>query len=166
MHRTLAMLPWLVLSTVSSAWAGALDDYGTREPASCRDRSSPLTSETAALYFACDIEGEWSGHMYLVSDVSIRVSSKPRQFNPLTDSFPSADPSQPVYDIRGSFRRWQCSAKGSLSWTNSPGAACNYGDQPNAQGLCYLDTFSDWHCTMRDPINSALTVKNVPPPQD
>ncbi len=49
---------------------------------------------------------------------------------------------------------------------NSPGAACSYGDQPNATGECYLDTFAEWRCKMLDVNNAGLTVINVPPPEN
>ncbi len=100
-----------------------------------------------------------------MSDVKVQVAPKGRLFNIRTDSFPQVDPSKPIYDIRGSYRSWQCSSKHSLEWDNHPGSNCNYGDQPNATGECYADTFGDWHCKMLDINHVSSTVWHVPPPK-
>jgi hypothetical protein len=165
-----AILPVIAIAFacfgISAAHAGANQDkYGTRDPATCATRTAPPNAQTAARYFICDAEHESGDAMYLVNNVKVQVAPKGRPFNMRTDSWPGVDPSQPIYDIRGSFRNYQCSAKNSLSWENHPGQACAYGDQPNATGECYRDTFADWHCKMLDVDHAGLTVMVSPPPK-
>ncbi len=158
------LLGAIALSTAAVA-AGVGAKYGARDPVTCASRSGPLNAQTAAKFFACDAEQEWSENLYLVTDVKVQVAPKGRPFNIRTDSFPQVDPSKPIYDIRGSFRHWQCSPRQSLEWDNHPGSACNYGDQPNAIGECYTDTFGDWHCKLLDVNHASSTVFHVPPPK-
>ena len=140
------------------------DRYGTREPATCASRTATPNAQTAAKYLACDLEHESGDEMYLISDVHVQVAPKGRPFNLATDSWSDIDPARPVYNIRGSFRRWQCGSKSSLSWENSPGKACNLYDQPQATGTCYMDNFGDWHCHMLDVMHNRKTAGNLPPP--
>lgn len=140
--------------------------YGAREPKTCASRQAPahgaLSSAQAAEYFTCDAEYESGANLlYLVTDAKIQVAPAPRPFNIRTDSFKGVDPKQPVYDIRGSFTGYQCSKIGMLY---KQGANCNMGQQPQAQGSCYRDTFGEWHCRMLDIKNSGYNTTNVAPP--
>jgi hypothetical protein len=57
-----------------------------------------------------------------------------------------ADPSEPVYPIRGSFSQWQCAnPKTSIS---PEGQNCDLLSIPKASGVCYKTTFGDWVCRM------------------
>ena len=165
MRGVLAIAAAVMGLWASGAYAGEGEPFGTRDPATCEARTGPLSAQNAAQYFACDTEGVSGDEIYLVTNVKVQIAPKGRPFNIVTDSWSGIDPSQLVYDIRGSFRNWQCSAKNSLAWENNPGSACNYGDQPSATGECYVDTFGEWHCHMLDVAHAGTTVSNVPPPQ-
>ena len=150
-------------TTIQAAVGGA---YDAREPRTCPSRKEPsrgaLSSQQAIQYFACDTEGIYVGQLYLATDINIDVAPKPRRFNVATDSFSGIDPSQPVFDIRGSYTRYQCSKPDS---TLAPkGRNCDLTPQPQATGICYKDTFSDWHCRMSDVAHASDRKSHVPPP--
>ena len=149
------------LALLSSMPANAQDSvgakFGSRDPRLCASRAGPLTTETARNYFICDSEytvgpnasGEF---IYLVSDVKLELG-RPRPFNPITDTFGfaesnSIDPSQAVVPIRGSFNNWDCGKLGQIN--ASPGKNCNLTPNLHAIGLCFTNSFGDWHCTMSD----------------
>jgi hypothetical protein len=140
--------------------------YGTRERATCNSRSGPINATTARQYFICDTEGESLGRaMILVTNVSVQVAAS-RAFNWNQDSAHNGiDPSQPVYDIRGSFQEYMCNkpifADNAFAVTHN----CSLYNEPQAQGTCYKTTFGEWHCDMADA-NGGNTpaARNVMPP--
>ncbi len=124
--------------------------YGTREPATCANRGGPLTVATARQYFICDAEGEKAGYMYLVTDVTIQLAHS-RAFNWNQDSAGTGiDPSQPVYDVRGSYNKYLCTKPEPIDNVFSQTHNCALYDEPNSVGRCYKTTFGEWHCTMED----------------
>jgi hypothetical protein len=131
--------------------------FGSRDPRICATRTEALSAATAKQYFICDSEftvgPNASGEsIYLVSDVTVQLG-KPRPFSPDTDTFGfaadnSIDPSQPVVPIRGSFNEWVCGKLGQIN--AAPGKSCNLTSNPHAVGICFKNSFGDWHCTMTD----------------
>jgi hypothetical protein len=151
----------ILLAVLSSgnSWAqthpGAL--FGARDPAVCSARKAPAkgapTVEQAKAYFRCDTE-LLNGILYLVTDVKIEVAPSARPFNILTDTTGIIDPKQPVYNIRGSFTKFNCMNPAAGSGWPPPdgqwpiGKNCSRTDILNATGMCYKDSFTDWHCVM------------------
>ena len=159
MPKTVSMLALLALlfSALPSSAQDVGARFGSRDPRTCASRSEPLTAETARQYFICDQEfvvgPNASGEsIYLVADVKVQLG-RPRAFDPLTDTFEFAqtnaiDPSQKVVPIRGSFNEYVC---GKIGQINAPaGSNCNLTTNPHAMGLCFVNSFGDWHCTMTD----------------
>jgi hypothetical protein len=66
----------------------------------------------------------------------------------VSDPFSGVDPSQTVYDIRGSYDRYQCTYIGNIN--GERGKNCTHYAQPNASGECYKDTFGEWNCVFSD----------------
>ena len=141
--------------------------YGAREPTTCKTRAAAPTAETARQYLLCDMEGIDAGNnLLLLTDVTVQVA-RPRAFIYNQDSSrPQIDVSAPVYDIRGSFKQYQCAKPilggGAYTATHN----CNLYEQPKAAGTCYRDTFADWHCTMAgDRVASTNQVREQMPPR-
>lgn len=149
------------------AQPGAGKPFGARDPRTCPSRNAGLTAAQAREYFICDSEVAevYTGSLYLVTDVTVQVG-KGRPFNMQSDSFGWAttngiDPTQTVYPIRGSFTSWQCSKLGTI--TGVPGQSCTMTPQPAAQGICFKNSFGDWHCTMMD-LGHKGGMERYPPP--
>jgi hypothetical protein len=153
----------LTLLTVlggSSAWAqthpGA--PFGARDPHVCASRKDPAkggpTADQAKAYFLCDSEilvrfGGNRSYLYLVAELKIEVAPNARPFNIVTDtgSNGAIDPQQPVYNIRGTYAYYQCVTPDSGGGGTYPiGKNCTRQDITKMSGLCYKDTFADWHC--------------------
>jgi hypothetical protein len=152
------------------AWAGLGDDFGTRDPASCPVRSAPRTggpSQSLMLrYLACDTEriGDMGEHIYLVGEAELEVAPKGRPFNPNTDANENVDTQQPVYDIHGYFKLYQCGRKSSSAWQANPGHACRFQEFFDANGSCWKDRSADWHCGMTYKFDITHTVHEAAPP--
>jgi len=165
MRSLLAAIAALVLLSGPVSAGTAAEDFGTREPATCDDRSQPPTPETAARYFKCQVEGEQFYEMWLVGNVKIQVAPKGRPYNPNNDLLDGVDIDKPVYDIRGSYRQYVCESRSSSAWAEHPGRACAYWDATSAHGACWEDTFADWHCSMTDP-KLYDRIAGIAPPND
>jgi hypothetical protein len=91
-------------------------------------------------------------HLYLVTEVKMEVAPTARPFNILTDPASDIDPKQPVYNIRGSYAQYQCNTPDSGGGGTFPiGKNCGRQDFLTAAGMCYKDTFADWHCVFNSP---------------
>jgi hypothetical protein len=141
--------------------------YGAREPATCKSRTAPPAGAIARQYLLCDMEGvDGFGNLLLLTDVTVQAAS-PRTFNYNQDSGRSQiDVRAPVYDLRGSFKEYQCGKPtvggGAYTATHN----CNLYDQPQAAGSCYRDTFGDWHCLMTGSrLASTNQVREQMPPR-
>jgi hypothetical protein len=141
--------------------------YGAREPATCSSRKAAPTAATARQYLLCDMEGlDGFANLLLLTDVTVQLAA-PRAFIYTQDSGRSQiDVRAPVYDIRGSFKQYQCSKPilggGAYTATHN----CNMYDQPQAAGTCYRDTFGDWHCLMTgNRLASTNQVREQMPPR-
>ena len=145
------------------AQSGVAAQFGARDPRTCSSRREPSkgapSGDQLTRYFICDEEKVTksiaSGDLlYLLTDVNVEVG-KGRPFDMGTDAWPDVDPSQTVYPIRGRYTSWQCGALGTHG--NEPGHSCDKLEQPHAKGICYKDTFADWHCKFSDPGQTSTT---------
>jgi hypothetical protein len=146
--------------------------YGTREPRACGSRKAPAhgapSADQARQYVICELEhGDGERPLMLVTNVKVQVAPVSHPANPGTQVLTAAtiDPRQPVWDIRGSFTSYQCTALASVMAGNDFARThnCWVAEQPSASGYCWKDTFADWHCGM---ISGAAKWKtNVLPPQ-
>jgi hypothetical protein len=128
--------------------------YGTREPKTCVSRKEPagwaLSPVQARQYFICEVEVEGVTGLVLVTNVSIEVAPG-RAYNHNTDSGHfGIDPKQTVNDIRGSYTHYDCNQPVARENAFARTHNCSAFDEPAAQGLCFKDTFGDWHCIMHD----------------
>jgi hypothetical protein len=129
--------------------------YGTRNPRTCASRSAPRmgapSAAQAAQYVICELEqGDGTHPLSLVANVKVEVAAVSHASNNFTREITAADidPSQPVWDIRGSFTNYRCAPLNSLIAGNDFARThnCWVLDQPIATGYCYKNTFGDWHC--------------------
>jgi hypothetical protein len=135
--------------------------YGTeRKPQPCpSSRVAPqrgaLSIEQAKVYFHCDNEKEFAptrfgqGMLWLVSDLDIKIAPRPRAITSNDLEYASTnrgnlsiDTQQPVYDIKASFIITVCHSLGRFNL----GERCSAEYHQNNSGICFRDTFSDWHC--------------------
>jgi hypothetical protein len=144
--------------------------YGTREPRECPSRAEPVkgapSPEQARQYFICEIEAERVTSLTLVTGVKLEVAPS-RTFNFTTDSgHPAIDSRQPVHDIRGSFKHYDCREPRSSDNAFARAHNCSAFEERSAQGICYKNTFGDWHCMMRD-LNADILhpSENLLPPE-
>ncbi len=123
--------------------------YQSRDPATCSNRSAPVSGPMTALiaraYVACSREGIREDHVYLVGGMDLEVGrSRPFQLSDQNNS--DVDPKQPVYPIRGRLLIYYC-ARVSDDGSNA-GKNCDIINIPAATGECYKTTFGDWTCDM------------------
>jgi len=96
------------------------------------------------------VEVEGVTGLVLATNVTIDVAQG-RVFNYNTDSgHVGIDPKQAVYDIRGSYTHYDCRQSGTGENAFARTHNCSAFDEPAAQGLCFKNTFGDWHCIMHD----------------
>ena len=137
---------------VLAAQPGVGAKYGTRDPWTCNGKKEPvqgaLSADLAAQYFLCDFEKVYVNQLYLADNVRVEVGKgRPFQVGVYADTnMRDIDVQYPVYPIRGSFTKYQCSLPGFKPL----GQNCMLYPQPNAQGACYKTTFGDWKCHMAD----------------
>lgn len=157
--------------------------YGTaRRPHTCPSRVEPKTGapsvEQAKMYFLCDEEwkfgtageGYLTSYLWLVNDLSLQVAPRSRPFNISDLQFIkryhegvilSIDTEQPIYDIRGNFTNYICY---DIKRIYPIGKNCTVSHFPNSNGICFRNTFGDWHCRM---IGSPEKIeKHSPPPEN
>ncbi|BCM91646.1 hypothetical protein IAD21_03521 [Abditibacteriota bacterium] len=166
-HRSATIILFSILAVSASiVIAGVGSKYGTRDPYVPTDRSLPKTGPISAAqakkYVIADTEKELGEQLYLAEDVIVQVG-KGRPYNPDEDiNFPDIDTKFPIYPIRGSLKKYDCSPitqdKSNLNHN------CSIYNEPNAKGACYKDTFGDWSCAMTDTKTSETTQTQVAPP--
>jgi len=138
--------------------------FGTREPATCPNRKTPPNATNAKQYFVCD----WEANLHpleidLVGDVAIKLNS-PRPFNYSQDrNYPGIDVRSVVYDARGKFTSYICTANSPLLNDFANTHNCNAFPYPTAAGLCYKDNGGDWHCQMGFTSSSPQLRDQMPP---
>jgi hypothetical protein len=159
----------LALGAPLSAQSGIGAKYGTRDPHACANMKAPakgvLSPAQALQYFTCVTEGVSGDNLYLVTDAKIEVG-KGTPFKELGGgSRPgNADVDGIVYQIRGSYKKYQCAAVSTsgLKLLENAGKNCRIYNQPNATGICYRDQFGDWQCHMLD-LNVMNAISEQPP---
>lgn len=163
----LGVLVFASAGPIAHAQAGAGAKYGSRDPRTCMpDKSKTLTAGSASKLFTCFIEKDAGDYLYLVADLKLDIAAA-RKYQ-AGDTYVDIDQTAPVYPIRGSFTKYQCSRQFNTdaSHTNV-GKNCNAYPQPQAQGICYRTTFGDWSCKMFDRVTSAEAAKmRVAPPKE
>jgi hypothetical protein len=138
--------------------------FGTREPATCPNRKIPPDATNAKQYFVCD----WEANLHpleidLAGGVAIELAS-PRPFNYDKDrNYPGIDVRSVVYDARGKFTSYICTANSPLLNDFANTHNCNAFPYPTAVGLCYKDNFGDWHCQMGFTSSSPQLKDQMPP---
>ena len=142
------------LARLPQRGAGIGSRYGTRQPKNCASRTDPAegppSPARARQYFICDAEVEGVTGLALVTNVRVEVAPG-RTFNYSTDSgHTGIDPKQVVYDIRGSYTHYQCHQPAARENAFARTHNCSAFDEPAAEGLCFKNTFGDWHCRMHD----------------
>jgi hypothetical protein len=137
--------------------------YGTRDPATCANRKVAITAETAKKLVACNSEGLLGDTLYLITDAVVQVGS-PRAFNYNQDAAATEiDARQPVYDIRGSYTRYECVLLSEQPNDFAKTHNClKYPDAAGGYGRCYTDTFGDKRCEMTG--GGPTQLKNQMPP--
>jgi hypothetical protein len=174
----------LALLTPSILTAQSLP-YGTaRMPKTCPSRAEPKRGAPsvaqAKMYFTCESETEFgevgtgatNSFIRLTDNLTMQVSPRSRPANGTDLKFNSSysgslglDTSQPVYDIRGSYDAYVCydTTRNKPSYPIHPvGANCNVSRYTSA-GICFRNTFGDWHCMMQG--TSKKIGDKLPPPQ-
>ena len=156
----------------SNAGVGA--PYGARDPRTCPDRKQPtdgaVSPAQAAAYVTCTWEGESANQLYLVDHVEVTGVAKGRPYNPVEDrNMTDIDIEAPVYAIQGHFEKYQCDhlvtpGLRAVGFEDNKGHNCREYDQPEASGLCYKNTFADWHCSMLDISHDNVKQDKVGPP--
>jgi hypothetical protein len=138
------------LAARASSGNGIGAQYGVREPTTCKSRTAPPSNApNAKQYVLCDAEGfDGVENVNLLSDLNVQVAPA-RAFIYTRDSGDKQiDVKAPLYDIRGSYKQYQCGkphpGNGAFAATHN----CILYDQPQAMGSCYRDTFGDWHCSL------------------
>ena len=167
-HMTLLVtLVFILAVPLVHAQAGIGKKFGARDPRTCASTKEPArggpSADQAKQYFICGIEGiNHFGSLKLVDNVTLEVG-KGRPFDRRTDSTSDIDPSQTVYPIRGGFTMWVCEERTRV--TGDPNKNCSRETYSKNTGICYRDTFGDWHCELSYSPNFRETDHNVPPPK-
>ena len=164
---TTKFLALVLLAPLLPAAPGAGVKYAARDPQECAARIEPakgvLSPALAVKYFACNVEHESGGSLYLVENVKIEIG-KGTPFLELdrSDRPSDGDSKGLVYSIRGSMQRYQCSPVSD--YMKNAGKNCNIYEEPKSTGTCYRTNFGDWACNMRDP-RAVQVPKQAPPPR-
>lgn len=126
--------------------------FGARDARICDDTKAPakgaITAALALKYLNCQMEGIFSGHLYLVESVKVEVGGGV-PYDPTLGAFDSINVRVPLYPIRGSLLRYQCKDL-ETEHVGPPDTNCNTYNNPKATGYCYKTTFGDWKCNMAD----------------
>jgi hypothetical protein len=145
--------------------------YGTRDPRTCGSRTAPAhgapSAEQAKQYVICELEqGDGQHPLFLVNNVQVQVAAVSHPPNQLVKEITAAtmDPSEPIWDIRGSFTIYRCDALASLTAQNDFARShnCWVSVQPKGTGYCYKDTFGDWHCGLTGTLTN-WQANSLPP---
>jgi hypothetical protein len=142
--------------------------YGSRNPRTCPTGAlsggNAPTPAQASMSLVCGMEGiTTNSELILISEVTVQIGGG-RSYNQsnLTNAT-DADVNAQVYPIRGSFKRYDCAPLPPRG-IYPAGQQCSMYPNNNATGVCYKNTFGEWHCTM-GAMDSVANAKNkVPPP--
>ena len=125
-----------------------------------------LSAEQANRYLICYLEGETgSNYLYLLEDTKVEIGKgTPFLQIPFNQRPGTADPDGMVYQIRGSYKKYQCGVLHPSGFLLNVGKNCNSYDNPKATGTCFRDNFGDWICNMAD-LSGPLGSHDQPPPK-
>ena len=159
----LAVVTLMAVAVTAEAQTGA--KYGAREPQKCGSTKDPvkgvITPELARKYFACRVERELAGSLYLVENVKVEVGKGTAFMQLPGGSRPfEADPDGLVYQIRGSLLRYACSPVSDFM--GNAGKNCSVDNEEKATGTCFRNGFGDWICNLMQ--NGVPTTWKQPPP--
>lgn len=172
-------MKFLVTACVAAAAAlvaaepGVGAKYESRDPFVCASRKEPASGAPSANRLKdlvrCGTGGERvaSQMLYLLENLQVEVG-KGRPYQASDRQSHNIDPSFPVYPIRGSYDRYQCSLVNNAIDLRAykSGANCSVYPNPEATGVCYKTTFGDWNCVMSDHmIGSGSKREYVAPPK-
>lgn len=153
----------LTLPAVAPAGDGAR--FGARDPHVCGSTKAsgngPPSAAVAREAFLCATEQVSASTLYLAENVKIEVAAKGSPYNPNLHNMSKVDVDVPMYAVRGSYTRYQCSAVSD--YMKNAGKNCNVYQQPEASGICYKTTFGDWKCSLLD-LNHNKQEPNMAPP--
>jgi hypothetical protein len=164
--QQLVLLAAVCLAVPVAAEAGDGAKFNARDPRGCVSTKAsgkgPPSVKIVTDALFCTHESASSSTLYLIEDVKVDVSTKGRPHNRNTDIMSEIDIDVPVYPIRGSYVKYQCSPVSD--YMKNAGKNCNIYRQPQASGSCYKTTFGDWKCSMIDLRNNTQE-PGVPPPK-
>ncbi|MHC5860592.1 hypothetical protein [Nostoc sp.] len=169
----------LAVLTPTVLTAQTLPYRTARTPHTCPSMLEPKTGapsvEQAKMYFLCDQEwqfgtpGQSSSYLSLVNDLTLEVAPISRPANRTDLKFNrrhggehlSINTDQPVYDIRGSYTSYSCF---EIKRYHPVRKNCIVYQFSNSSGICFRNTFGDWHCRM---IGSLKEIgQHLPPPEN
>ena len=138
----------------AAAQGAGTNKYGTRDPRTCASTRAPakgaITADLAKQYVVCQTEKVSGYELYLVENVTVQVGGG-RPYNPQSDvNYSELDVETPIYPIRGSYTRYQCSQVNTSPNLYNVGKNCSVYEHRKATGSCYKTTFGDWKCNMYD----------------
>lgn len=156
--------------------------YGTaRMPKTCTSKLEPRKGAPsvaqARMYFTCDSEtqdgkvgtGTTSSYLRLTDNLTMQVAPTSRpanntdlQYNLSYGGSLGMDTDQPVYDIRGSYDGYVCFDTTRNKRIHPIGGNCN-ASRYTSTGICFRNTFKEWHCMMKGSAKSMGD--KLPPPQ-
>jgi len=137
--------------------------FDAREPRACPSRKfdGPPTARQAMDLFICDSEKYVGGYVYLVSNVTVQIG-KSRPYSEGSDSGASdIDVTAAVYPIQGRVTGYQCNRRDAMLGQD-PDRNCLQSNSDPARGVCYKNTFGEWHCMMMGA--GVFTQGYQPPP--
>jgi hypothetical protein len=147
--------------------------YGVPGPRTCQDPKAPgagpPSAAQAAALVACHLEGEFASDLYVLDQVTVTEIAPGRPYNPLTDGGQqNIDVGRAIHAIRGNMNRYQSrpiyAAAGSPpDPAYSRGTNCTRHSAAGAEGICFVDTFGDWHCWMIHQGPSVSTTRGTAP---
>lgn len=157
----------LIFMTSATVAEGAGTNYGTRDARTCASTKAPSkgapSPAQARNYLTCHLEKESNGYIYLIEDVTVQVGKgTPYQQLPFTVRPFDGDPDGLVYEIRGSYKAYQCSELNDAVFHNI-GTNCTVRDNPKAEGACFRNNFEEWTCNMQDLSFPTAIIHQAPP---
>lgn len=166
--RTTAIAATLVAFAGACLAAGEGAEFSTRDPVACpatpSPGSGPPSSGEATQAVQCGIEHVVTSFITLATDVRVVIAPKGRPFSYETDRFDGVDPTQPVYDVVGSYTEHRCDRPTRIDNSIAAGRNCQSGARPTAKGTCFRTTFSLWRCSFLDFAHSGDWTRFKGPP--
>lgn len=140
--------------------------YGARDARKCHvaaPRTAPSSAQVAQAFVCRDEEVNGNGVLFLDDSVRVQVG-RPRPYNHGTDGYQDIDVRRPIYPIRGSFVRYQCTRRDWVLTGQDPNRNCDAYPESDAEGICYATTFGDLWCAMSSTRRDEVR-RNVAPPR-